>query len=244
MVMDLNTYDGLRHAERERQILAHVPLVKRIAHWFAAKVPRSVDPADLVSAGMMGLIRAVDSFQVEHGADFEAFASRHIRGAVLDHLRAQDPLPYSTRVKVRRLDRAVAGLQQSLQREPTLAEVAAAAGCEIEEAYKLMATASGATLYSVEELLEHGQELAERAEAGPDALARLERHELRDLVSRLLGELPHTDRIVLALYYYEGLRMKEIGTVLGVTESRVSQLHARAVAALRGRLRAILEERD
>jgi RNA polymerase sigma factor FliA len=244
MVIDLGAYEGVRHAQREQQILDHMPLVKRIAHWFAAKVPRSVEPADLVSAGTMGLIRAVDSFQPERGVNFETFAARHIRGAVLDHLRAQDPLSYSTRVKVRNLDRAVAGLQQSLQREPTLAEVAAAAGCEVEEASTLMATASGATLYSLDELLEQGHAMAEPPEAAPDALARLERHELREILGQLIGALPRTDRIVLALYYHEGLRMREIGTVLGVTESRVSQLHARAVAALRGRLREILEEQD
>jgi RNA polymerase sigma factor FliA len=198
----------------------------------------------LVSAGTMGLIRAVDSFKPEHGVKFEIFAARHIRGAVIDHLRAQDPLSSATRTKVRQLDRAVAGLQQSLQREPTLEEVAATAGCSFEEASDLLATASAATLYSIEELLEHGPDLPEGdTPANVDVLTRMERHQLHTIVVRLIEELPRSDRLVLALYYHEGLRMKEIGTVLDVTESRVSQVHARAVATLRGRLRAILEER-
>lgn len=237
-------YEAAVRGAREQRILEAMPLVRRIAHWFAAGVPRSVDPADLVSAGVVGLIRAVDLFEPERGASFETFASRHIRGAVLDHLRALDPLPYSTRVKVRRLDQAYLTLQRSLQRTPHLSELAAAAGCTEEEVSELMARASSATLYSLDALAEGGDELpAVCCDAAPDALTRLESGELQEILTRLITALPRPDRMVLSLYYYEGLKMKEIGMVLDVTESRVSQIHARAVTVLRAQVREILEQR-
>lgn len=238
-MVDTTAYQVDARATRERMILEHMGLVKRIAHAIAASVPRHVDVADLVSAGVVGLIHAVDGFDPLRGTNFEAFAKQHIRGSIKDHLRALDPLPYSTRVKLRRLDSTVAGLQQRLQRMPETSEIAAEAGCTVADVSDLLDLASRTVLFSVEELLERSDALPEKADDGlADPLARVEQQELQDLVVRWIETLPREQRLVLALYYHEHLKMREIGAVLGVTESRVSQIHSATVAALRARLRA------
>ncbi len=235
--MEGTAYDAALRADREQTILQHMPLVKRIAHGVAAAVPRHVDAADLVSAGMLGLIRAVDAFDPGRGTRFESFASQYVRGAVYDHLRAQDPLPYSTRVKVRRVERTAASLSQTLKRTPTPVEIAAEIGSTPEDVVDLLDTAARVPLYSIEELLERSDSLPEEIdESKLDPLGEVEQREVEALVMRWIEELPRNERLVLALYYHEQLKMKEIGAVLGVTESRVSQIRTAAVAALRARL--------
>jgi RNA polymerase sigma factor for flagellar operon FliA len=229
-------------AAREQRILDGMPLVKRIAHWFAATVPRSVDAADLVSAGTLGLIRAVDAFDPQRGVAFDVFAARCIRGAVLDHLRAQDPLPYSTRVKVRRLQESLAALQNTLQRTPSLSELAEAVGCTEQEVSSLQAEASGASFDSIEVRMDDGDDV--RDDAAPDVLAGIESRQLQEVLVRLIEALPPMERLILTLYYYEGLKMREIGAVLKITESRVSQLHTSAVTSLRADLKETLSRRE
>lgn len=239
---DLAAYEVEGHAGRERRILDHMSLVRSIAHGIAATVPRSVESADLVGAGMVGLIRAVDSFDNGRDTSFESFARRHVRGAILDYLRAQDPLPYSTRSRIRRVERSIARLQQELHHTPDAYEIAADLGCAAEEVLDLFEIAARTTLYSLEELVERVDAVPECTDgAFADPGAGIEDDELQRLVVGWLGLLPRTERLVLTLYYHERLKMKEIGAVLGVTESRVSQIHAAAVASLRVRVRAALE---
>ncbi len=238
-LVDTAAYQADVRATRERSILEHMGLVKRIAHAIAASVPRHVDASDLVSAGVVGLIHAVDGFDHSRGTCFEGFAKQYIRGAIKDHLRSLDPLPYSTRVKLRRIDAKTADLQQRLGRLPETAEIASEAGYSVAEVGELLDLASRSTLYSVEELLERTDGMPEKPDAGQaDPLAQVEHHELQELVVRWIETLPREQRLVLTLYYYERLKMREIGAVLGVTESRISQIHSATVAALRARLRA------
>lgn len=235
-------YTATQREARERIILEHMQLVRRIAHWFAGFIPRWIDPADLVSAGVIGLIKAVDRFDAERGVAFETFASHYIRGAIQDHLRSQDPLSYSARSKVRKLDRVSLELERRFLRTPHLSEVAAAAGCTEVEAADLMSRASTATLYSLDDLLARGiDEANPPGNSPPDILASLEKRQLLEVMVQLLRELPQVDRLVVTLYYYEGMKMKDIGAVLDVSESRVSQIHARSLALLRARLRERLE---
>jgi RNA polymerase sigma factor for flagellar operon FliA len=201
-----------------------------------------VDVEDLISAGTVGLIKAVDDFNPAKGAKLETYARYRIKGAILDELRKQDMLPYSTRSKLRGLDRAIHNLERTLGRYPTDAEIAGEAGISEDELSRLLSTATAIDLYSLDDILENGDEdldlAADHATSQPeDPLSRLEREEVTRVMVDGLKSLPQMERVVLGLYYYEGLRMKEIGEVLGVSESRISQVHSRAILLLRARLR-------
>jgi len=238
---DIQAYSATLVAAREQRIVEHLPLVKQIAASFAARVPRSVDPADLTSAGTVGLIRAVDAFDPDRGVAFEAFARRCIREAVLDHLRSLDPLPYSTRARLRQVESCMLELEKHLSRLPTEQEIAEASGLTVRDVSNLMAQATSMTLFALDELRDLDDS---RSEAdGREVLQRIEQKELRDVLAGLIRRLPRAERVALTLYYYEGLRMKEIGNLMNVSESRVSQIHARAVTMLRAEMREILEQR-
>jgi RNA polymerase sigma factor for flagellar operon FliA len=228
---------------REQQIVEHLSLVKKIARSFAARVPGSVDPMDLESAGTIGLIRAVDAFDPKRGVVFEAFASKHIRGSILDHLRAQDPLPYSTRVKIRTIEKGMLALQRKHGRPPTDDELSLQVGMEVNEIGRLMAQASGLTVFSLNEVQDvENATTTGRDEAGPDALSALERQQMAEMLISSIQALPRTERLVLSLYYFERLKMREIGNLLDLTESRVSQIHAKAITMLRAQVREVLEQ--
>jgi RNA polymerase sigma factor for flagellar operon FliA len=238
----IDAYSAAALAVREQRIVDHLPLVRRIAGAFSSRVPRTVDSGDLVSAGTLGLIRAVDGFDPDRGAPFETYAKQCIRGAILDHLRAQDPLPYSTRVKIRQVETAMLNLQKTLRRMPDDDEVAHEVGFSVSQVSNLMAQGSSLALYSLDEFRD--QEDAPVCDAtSPDALASIERREMKQILSRLIRHLPRSERLALSLYYYEGLKMKEISSLMNITESRVSQIHARAVTILRAQLREMLEQR-
>lgn len=228
---------------REDLINQYVWLVRCIARSIADSLPRSVDVDDLLSAGTMGLIKAVDDFDPSRGVRLETYARFRIRGAILDELRSLDPLPYSTRSKLKQVERAVADLEASLGRSPTATEIAEKMGLTPQEISILLATATSADLYSLDEMLDQGNGnvntiIGELDTTKSDPLMKLERKELERLLVEAIKELPRTERVLLGLYYYEGLRMWEIGQVLGVSESRVSQIHSRAISTLRAALNA------
>jgi RNA polymerase sigma factor for flagellar operon FliA len=228
--------------KRARTIEEHMWLVRCIAKSIADCLPHQVDADDLVSAGTVGLIKAVDDFDPAKGAKLETYARYRIRGSILDELRKQDMLPYSTRTKLRAINRAIHNLERRLGRYPTDIEIVKEAGISEDEMSRLLAVAMTVDLYSLDDILENGGEelklAADQTAAQPeDPLSRLEREEIARVMVAGLKELPQMERTVLGLYYYEGLRMKEIGEVLGVSESRISQIHSKAIMLLRAKLR-------
>jgi len=227
---------------RDRTIEEHMWLVRCIARSIAESLPQQVDLDDLISAGTVGLIKAVDGFDASRGAKLETYARYRIKGAILDELRKQDMLPYSTRSRLRGIEQAIHRLEKSLGRHPTDREIVEEAGVSEDEVSRLLAVAASVDLYSLDDIIEKGNEdlciASGHPGAGPeDPLSKLEREELIRVMIEGLKSLPRMERTMLGLYYYEGLRMRDIGELLGVTESRVSQVHSKAILLLRARLR-------
>lgn len=230
---------GLTDEQREL-VEKHLPMVKYLALRVASRLPQGAfDLEDLIHAGVIGLIEAAKRFDASKGAKFENFAKFRVKGAILDELRKADLLPRSLRKKVKELEEVYLKLEQTLGRTPEEEELARDLGMELEEFLEELKEASGFKLLSLEELLEDGignRELL-LLDGSKDPVEALGLLELRDSVAQALGELPEKQRLVLSLYYYEELTMKEIALVLGVTEGRVSQIHAEALLALRAKLR-------
>ena len=222
----------------------YLPLVKYIAGRLAIGLPRSVEMDDLINAGVVGLIEAYSNFDTEKNVKFETYASLRIRGSILDELRGMDWVPRSTRARSREIERAIGKLENKLGRNPSETELAEGLGVELSEYYRMIDDVSSTALLSLDELT-YGEDddkpvpLVDtlRSPEQASALALLEGEEMRNLLADSLGELTEQERLVVALYYYEDLTLKEIGQVLELSESRVSQLHTKAVLSLRVKLR-------
>lgn len=236
-----NPYQEAAKKERDQTILAHMPLVKRIAHALGARVPRQVDASDLVSAGTVGLIRAVDRFDPGRAVAFDVYAGRCIRQSIFAFLRSLDPLPYSTRVKIRRVEEATIRLEANLERAPSEEEIAADLGVTESEVSNLLAQATSLALFALKDDGDRAHGTGGADQETDTVLDLIEREQVRELLVRRIAELPRSERTVLMLYYYERMKMKEIGDILGITESRVSQIHAKALTILRAHLRRTLE---
>jgi RNA polymerase sigma factor for flagellar operon FliA len=228
-------------AVRDRLILHYSPLVKYVAGRVAVGLPQSVDQADLVSYGIFGLIDAIDKFEVERGFKFETYAITRIKGAILDELRSIDWVPRSIRAKARAIERAYTKLEAMHHRAPSDTELAAELEWTPEQLDTTLGQISLTGVAALDEMLsgERG-EAATLGDTIPDAtagpVAVFEGEEMRQLLAEAINRLPEREKIVLTLYYYEGLTLNEIGGVLGVTESRVCQVHTKAVLHLRARL--------
>ena len=228
-------------AARERLIMHYSPLVKFVAGRLGAGLPNSVDPGDLVGFGVFGLMDAIDRFDEERGTRFSTFAVPRIRGAILDGLRSLDWVPRSVRSRSRAVQDAIARLEMAWGRSPTDDEIASELGVAPEEFQTWLANIAVATVGPLDHVVRSGAHLHSVADLpadDPSPQADLEDRELRHSVRSEVRRLPDRERMVLALYYDEGLTLVEIGQILGVTESRVSQIHARAVLQLRSRLLA------
>lgn len=229
---------------REQLILHYSPLVKYVAGRVSVGLPPNVEQADFVSSGVFGLIDAIEKFDPDRSIKFETYAISRIRGAMIDELRALDWIPRSVRQKARAIERAYATLEASLRRTPSEREVAAEMGVTLEELHAVFSQLSLANVVALEELLHVGGEggdqlslmdiLEDTAADNPVEVA--EDRELRRLLARAVNTLPDREKTVVTLYYYEGLTLAEIGEVLGVTESRVSQIHTKSVLQLRAKL--------
>lgn len=234
--------DGTKEA-RERLILNYSPLVKFVAGRVAAGLPQNIEQADLVSYGIFGLIDAIDKFDPARGFKFETYAISRIKGAIIDELRSIDWVPRSVRAKARAIERAYSKLENELKRTPDDKEVAAELGMTEEELAHTMSQISFVGIVALDELLGATPERPNAATVGDtvstrqhDPVEQYEVDEMKHVLADAINRMPDRERLVLTLYYYEGLTLAEIGDVLGVTESRVCQIHTKAIFQLRGRM--------
>jgi RNA polymerase sigma factor FliA len=226
---------------RERLILHYSPLVKYVAGRVGVGLPPNIEQADLVSYGIFGLIDAIEKFDIERAIKFETYAIARIRGAIIDELRAIDWIPRSVRYKAREVERAYAALEGELRRTPTEPEVAERLGISLDDLRAIFSQVSYVNVVALDELLTVGGEKGDKLSLvdtlvdtkAEDPVSAFETEETKFLLSRAINQLPEREKIVVTLYYYEGMTLAEIGRVLGVTESRICQMHTKAVMQLR-----------
>jgi RNA polymerase sigma factor for flagellar operon FliA len=229
---------------RERLILHYSPLVKYVAGRVGVGLPPNIEQADLVSYGIFGLIDAIEKFDISRAIKFETYAISRIKGAIIDELRAIDWIPRSVRYKAREVEKAYAALEATLHRSPSEAEVAAELGIKLDDLHAIFSQVSFVNVIALDELLNVGGERGDKLSLvdtlqdtkAEDPVAAFETEETKYLLARAINTLPEREKIVVTLYYYEGLTLAEIGQVLGVTESRICQMHTKAVLQLRGKL--------
>jgi len=232
---------------RESLIVEYAPLIRFIAQKIAARLPANIELDDLISSGVIGLMDAIDKYDCSRDNKFKTYAEFRIRGAILDELRAQDWVPRSVREKAKQLERAYAKIEQQKGRQATDDEVCEILGVNQTELNDLITQVRGISLLSVDDIGNlskadkrslHGlnEGLGMSSKSG-NPLGEITVAHIKKIISDAIGELPEKQRLVLSLYYYEDLNLKEIGRVLDVTESRVSQLHTQAVLKLKARLK-------
>ena len=229
---------------RERLVVAYSPLVKYVSGRMASGLPAHVDEADLISYGLVGLISAISRFEPEREIKFETYAITRIKGAIIDELRSLDWVPRSVRARARAIERANAKLEGKLQRAPTDEEMSAELAMTVDEFQAALLQISNSTVAALDEMWTVSGSGGDQVSLldtlqDPDAedpAAAMDQTDLKDRVADAIARLPEREKLVVALYYYENLTLREIGEVLGVTESRVSQLHTKAVLRLRSRL--------
>ena len=231
-------------ALRDRLILNYAPIVKYVAGRLGSGLPAHVDEGDLVSYGLLGLISAIERYEPDRDVKFETYAIARIKGSILDELRALDWVPRSVRSRARQIERAMAELEAKLARAPTDEEIAAKVGITVEELEGSLTDISRSSIAALDELWtisgSDGDQVALidtiEDEHGPEPQTAFAQTELREIVADAITNLPEREKLVITLYYYEDLTLREIGEVLGVTESRVSQLHTKAILRLKARL--------
>jgi RNA polymerase sigma factor for flagellar operon FliA len=229
---------------RDRLILTYAPLVKYVAGRLGSGLPSHVDESDLVSYGLLGLIDAIERYDPDRDVKFETYAIQRIRGAIIDELRSMDWVPRSVRSRARDIEKAIAQLEGQLLRAPTDEEIAEKLGVSEEELDDALLEISRSSIAALDELwasptgsgdavaLVDTIEDPHSVEPGGE----IEKTELKELIGESIASLPEREKLVITLYYYEELTLREIGEVLGVTESRVSQLHTKAILRLKARL--------
>ncbi|MBN1629507.1 MAG: RNA polymerase sigma factor WhiG [Thermoleophilia bacterium] len=234
---------------RDKLILAYSPLVKYVAGRMSSGLPAHIDEGDLVSYGLLGLIGALDRFDPGRNIKFETYAVSRIKGSIIDELRALDWVPRSVRSWARKVEAAVTKLENRLMRAPSDEEIASELGVAVDDFQDILNQISCASVVALDEFWDSsgpGQDKVnlidtiEDADA-PDPSRAYRIQVVKETLAGAIERLPERERIVIGLYYYEGLTLKEIGEVLGVTESRVSQLHTKAVLRLRGRIKEDLD---
>ena len=228
--------------DRQAAVNQYGQLVRRVAAQLIAKLPANVEMDDLVQAGMIGLFDALSRYQTDQGAQFETFAMQRVRGAMLDELRANDWMPRSVRRSQRTIETAIRKLEQRLKRPPLDLEIAAELSMSIDAYHAMLGDARGAQLIYLDEMGSNDSEegfldrhlVSDKGE--PSSMLHDDR--FRAALIAAIEDLPEREKQVMGMYYEQDMNLKEIGAVLGVTESRVSQLHSQSVARLRTRLRA------
>jgi RNA polymerase sigma factor for flagellar operon FliA len=232
------------NASRDRLILEYSPLIKYIAQKIAARLPANIELDDLISSGVIGLMDAIDKYDASRDNKFKTYAEFRIRGAILDELRAQDWVPRSVREKAKQLERCYAKIEQLKGRQATDEEVCQELNLSTEEFHEMLNQVRSVSLLSYDDLSSfsksdkralHG--LGDGGSKAPTPFNEVNAAAIKKMIADAIHDLPEKQRLVLSLYYYEDLNLKEIGRVLDVTESRVSQLHTQAILRLKGKLR-------
>jgi RNA polymerase sigma factor for flagellar operon FliA len=221
--------------DKERLVNQYIPLVKRIAYHLMARLPASVQVDDLVQNGMLGLLDALGRFEEGMGAQFETYAVQRVRGAMLDGLRENDWMPRGIRKEMRRVETAIHKLEHEQGRQPSEGELATALDMPLSDYQRLLQDARGHQIIYLEDMSGDDEDYLDRHAAGIslDPLAMLEESDMRSALVGAIANLPEREKMMMALYYEQDLNLREIGEVMGVTESRVCQLHTQAVARLR-----------
>ena len=229
---------------RERLVLAYAPLVKYVAGRMSSGLPAHVEEADLISYGLLGLISAIERFEPSREIRFETFAITRIKGSIIDELRSLDWVPRSVRARAREIERANAKLEHQLHRAPNDKEMSEALDMSVEEFQESLVKISNSSVVALDELWTVSDASGDTVSlldtiqdpAAVDPAQEMDLTDMRDRLADAIARLPEREKLVVALYYYENLTLREIGEVLGVTESRVSQLHTKAVLRLKSRL--------
>jgi RNA polymerase sigma factor for flagellar operon FliA len=227
--------------KRDRLIMEHAPLVKYIAHRIAMRLPPQIDIDDLINSGVLGLMDAIEKFDPSKEVKFKTYAEIRIKGAILDELRAMDWIPRSIRKVINRLVDAYHELEQQLGRPAKDEEIAEQLGLKMDEFYQLLKQSAGVPLVSLDGLVDHEEKKRSVLSCLEDpksanAFGILGLNEMKDVIAKAIDDLPKKEKQVVSLYYYDELTMKEIGKVLNLTESRVSQIHTKAVLRLKVRI--------
>jgi RNA polymerase sigma factor FliA len=229
---------------RERLVVAYSPLVKYVSGRMASGLPAHVEESDLISYGLGGLISAIERFELEREIKFETYAITRIKGAIIDELRSLDWVPRSVRARARAIERANTKLEHKLQRAPTDEEMSSELEMSVSDFQDALLQISNSTVAALDELWTVSDASGDQVSlldtlqdpGAPDPAQVIDATDLKDRIADAIARLPEREKLVVALYYYENLTLREIGEVLGVTESRVSQLHTKAVLRLRGRM--------
>ena len=245
----INAYDKMSSTQkRDELVKKHLNLVSFIVSRLAIGLPSWIDKRDLISSGVLGLIDAAKNFDPKKGVKFATYASTRIKGAIIDELRSLDWIPRSTREKSKRIEETILSLIGSLERFPTDSEIADRLGWDMKKYNSTIDQISGTTLLSLDEIIiiSSSGDTIKRIDTlrgeGKSPLANIENRELLDNLVKVIRGLSEQERLVIALYYYEELTLKEIGMVMKVSESRVSQIHTTAILKIRARLRSIYAE--
>ncbi len=227
---------------RDDQLRKYSPLVRRLAHHMIAKLPPSVELDDLIQVGMIGLTEAIARFEPTQGVQFETFASQRIRGAMIDELREGDWMSRGSRKSQKDIEQAVSRLQQRLQRVPKESEIAAELGMPLADYQHLLAKVRGTQLVYLEDISggsddEDGFLDRHMGDTEADPSTKLQDHRMRTALVAAINVLPEREQQIMSMYYEHDMNLKEIAAVLGVTESRICQLHSQSIARLRSKLR-------
>jgi RNA polymerase sigma factor, FliA/WhiG family len=236
-------YTAKGQLDRDALIRQHVPLVRRIAHHMIAKLPPNVELDDLIQVGMMGLSEALTRYEAAQGVQFETFATQRIRGAMLDELREGDWMSRSSRKSQKEIEQAVHRMEQKLGRSPLESEIADELGLSLEDYQTLLGKVRGTQLVYLEDMSrgdDDEQGFLDRhvADSEADPMAVLRDQRLKASLVTAIKSLPEREQYIMGMYYEHDMNLKEIAAVLGVTESRVCQLHSQSIARLRAKMRA------
>jgi len=232
--------ESLNNERREEFILKYAPLVKQIAERMAVRLPPNISKDELIGPGVMGLFDAIDKFDSERGIKFRTYASLRIKGAILDELRKMDWTSRSVRRNINKIEEAIRILELKLDREPKDDEIAEQLGLDMDSYYKMISRSHGVSLLSLDELMSDDttSRLNKQVADNPSPFDELKIREVKKIISKALATLSEKEQLVMSLYYYNELTLREIANVLNLTESRISQIHSKAIVRLRIKLKA------